>query len=70
MELLLKKGQRSLKITLDMGGSMNLVAKKCFPNAEQVIDRFHVQKLVFDALQEIRIAHRWEAINEETNDRI
>lgn len=53
-----------------MGGSMNLVAKKCFPNAEQVIDRFHVQKLVFDALQEIRIAHRWEAINEETNDRI
>lgn len=56
------------EITLDMAGSMNLVAKKCFPNAEQVIDRFHVQKLAFDALQEIRIAHRWEAINQETNE--
>ena len=56
------------EITLDMAGSMNLVAKKCFPNAEQVIDRFHVQKLAFDALQEIRIAHRWEAIDEETNE--
>jgi len=56
------------EITLDMAGSMNQVAKKCFPNAEQVIDRFHVQKLAFDALQEIRIVHRWEAINEETNE--
>lgn len=56
------------EITLDMAGSMNLVVRKCFPNAEQVIDRFHVQKLAFDALQEIRVAHRWEAINEETNE--
>lgn len=56
------------EITLDMAGAMNLVARKCFPNAEQVIDRFHVQKLAFDALQEIRVAHRWKAINEETNE--
>lgn len=32
-----------------------------------VIDRFHVQKLAYDAIQEMRIAHRWDAINEETN---
>ncbi|HET6559549.1 MAG TPA: transposase [Prolixibacteraceae bacterium] len=63
-----KQRAKVSEITLDMAGSMNLVAKKCFPNAEQVIDRFHVQKLAFDALQEIRIAHRWEAINEETNE--
>lgn len=63
-----KQREKVAEITLDMAGSMNLVAKKCFPNAEQVIDRFHVQKLAFDALQEIRIAHRWEAINEETNE--
>jgi transposase len=37
---------------------MNLVAKRCFSNAEQVIDRFHVQKLAIEALQEIRINHR------------
>jgi transposase len=55
------------EITLDMAGSMTQVAKRCFPSAVRVIDRFHVQKLAYDALQEIRIAHRWDAINEETN---
>lgn len=55
------------EITLDMAGSMKLIAKRCFPNAKQVIDRFHVQKLATEALQEIRIQHRWEAIEEENN---
>lgn len=55
------------EVTLDMAGSMNLIVEKCFPKAVRVIDRFHVQKLAFDALQEMRIAHRWDAINEETN---
>ena len=27
----------------------------------------HVQKLAFDATQEIRIKHRWEAIQQETD---
>lgn len=55
------------EVTLDMAGSMNKIAKRCFPKASLVIDRFHVQKLAYDALQEIRIDHRWDAINEETN---
>jgi transposase len=55
------------EITLDMAGSMNKIAKRCFPCASRVTDRFHVQKLAYDALQEMRIAHRWDAINEETN---
>ena len=55
------------EITLDMAGSMNLIARQCFPKATRVTDRFHVQKLAYDALQEMRIAHRWDAINEETN---
>lgn len=55
------------EITLDMAGSMKLIAKICFPKAVQVIDRFHVQKLASEALQEIRIKHRWEAIEEENN---
>lgn len=55
------------EVTLDMAGSMNLIVEKCFPRAVRVIDRFHVQKLAYDALQEMRIAHRWDAINEETN---
>ena len=59
---------RMLEITLDMSSTMHAIARECFPNAEQVIDRFHVQKLACDALQELRIEHRWEAINEETNE--
>ena len=55
------------EITLDMAGSMKLIAKRCFPNATQVVDRFHVQKLATEALQEIRIQHRWEAIELENN---
>lgn len=55
------------EVTLDMAGSMNKIVRKCFPKAVKVIDRFHVQKLAYDALQEMRIKHRWDAINEETN---
>jgi len=53
------------EITLDLAGSMNLISKKSFPYASKVIDRFHVQKLAFDAVQEVRIRHRWEAIDNE-----
>lgn len=53
------------EITLDLAGNMGLIAKKCFPNAMQVIDRFHVQQLAAEALQEMRIKHRWEAIDSE-----
>lgn len=56
------------EVTLDMSGSMNKIVKSCFTKATLVIDRFHVQKLSYDALQQMRIEHRWDAINEETND--
>ena len=55
------------EVTLDMANSMRKIVRRCFPNARRVIDRFHVQKLAFDALQEMRIKHRWDAINAETN---
>ncbi|SFF96624.1 Transposase [Salegentibacter agarivorans] len=48
-----------------MANSMKTIARKCFPKAVQVTDRFHVQKLTFEALQDIRIKHRWEAIDLE-----
>lgn len=53
------------EITLDLAGNMGLIAKRCFPNATQVIDRFHVHQLASEALQEIRIKHRWEALEAE-----
>jgi transposase len=53
------------EITLDMAANMGLIAKKCFSNAVRVTDRFHVQKLALEALQEIRIKYRWQAIDLE-----
>jgi len=61
----LKQRNKVTEITLDMAANMGLIAKKCFPNATRVIDRFHVQKLATEALQEIRIKYRWEAIDQE-----
>jgi len=48
-----------------MAGSMNLIARKSFPKAVLVTDRFHVQKLALEAVQELRIKHRWDAIDIE-----
>lgn len=44
---------------------MKTICIKCFPKAIQVTDRFHVQKLALEALQNIRIKHRWDAIDLE-----
>jgi transposase len=48
-----------------MASTMKQIAKQCFPLATQVTDRFHVQKLASEAVQEIRIKYRWEAIDAE-----
>jgi transposase len=62
------KRHKVKEVTLDMAASMQKIVTDCFPRAEQVTDRFHVQKLAFDALQEIRIAHRWDAIDQENKE--
>lgn len=61
----LKQRKKVKEVTLDMAGNMGLIVKKTFPSATLVIDRFHVQKLALDALQEIRIKHRWEVLDSE-----
>ncbi|MDR0429093.1 MAG: transposase [Tannerellaceae bacterium] len=61
-----EKLQEVKEVTLDLSESMRKIVRRCFPQASRVIDRFHVQKLAFEATQEIRIKHRWEAIQEET----
>ncbi|CAG5018988.1 hypothetical protein DYBT9275_06121 [Dyadobacter sp. CECT 9275] len=53
------------EVTLDMAANMNLIVKRCFVKAHRVIDRFHVQKLAYEAVQEIRIKYRWEALDKE-----
>lgn len=44
---------------------MARIVRRSFPNAKLVSDRFHVQQLANDALREIRIKHRWDAIEKE-----
>lgn len=56
------------EITLDMAGSMELISEKAFPGVTKVTDRFHAQQLVSEAVQEIRIDLRREAIKEENED--
>jgi transposase len=41
---------------------MTQISTVCFPYARQIDDRFHVQQLVSEALQEVRIDLRKEAI--------
>lgn len=53
------------EVTLDMAGNMALIAKKCFPKATQVTDRFHVQQLALEAVQDMRIQYRWQALEAE-----
>ena len=55
------------EVTLDMSNGMNRIVTRSFPCAIKVIDRFHVQKEACEAVQELRIRHRWDAIQEETD---
>jgi transposase len=54
-----------VEISVDMANSMEKIARDCFPNVRVVTDRFHVAQLISEALQEIRIKHRWDAIDKE-----
>lgn len=56
------------EVTLDMAATMSKIVTSCFPTSQQVTDRFHVQQLAYDALQELRIRHRWEAIEQENKE--
>lgn len=67
-KLTLKQRNTVKEITLDMAGSMNEIARECFRKATKVTDRFHVQKLAFAAVQDIRIKYRWEALEMENQE--
>ena len=55
------------EVTLDLSDSMRKIVWTAFPKASRVIDRFHIQKLACDAVQELRVKHRWDAI-QQAND--
>ena len=53
------------EVSMDMARNMGLAVANSFPNSTMVIDRFHVVRLVMDAMQHIRVGLRWKAIEEE-----
>jgi transposase len=57
------------EVTLDMSNAMDAIIRSAFPKATIVTDRFHVQQLISEAVQETRIALRREALKTE-NDAI
>lgn len=54
------------EITADLSESMKTIVLKSFPYAILTIDRFYVQKIALECLQQMRIDYRWQAIDEET----
>jgi transposase len=64
-KLPLDKRNQVKEVSMDMARNMSLAARNSFPNSKMVIDRFHVVRLVMDAMQHIRVSLRWKAIDEE-----
>ena len=56
------------EVPLDLSDSMRKIVQSAFPKADRVIDRFHIQKLACEAVQELRIKHRWDAIRQANDE--
>lgn len=54
-----------LEFTLDFANSMDWIVRTNFPNATLTGDRFHIQQIVSEGVQEMRIELRRKAIDEE-----
>ena len=52
-------------VASDMAPNMQAALRRSFTNAIIVIDRFHVVKLIIEALQTQRIKYRWQVIEQE-----
>lgn len=52
-------------VTTDLSSAMMLTARKAFPGASLINDRFHVQQLISEAVDQLRIRYRWEVLDAE-----
>lgn len=69
---ILKKVPRELRrsvrtVTTDLSSAMMLTVRTVFPKAKLINDRFHVQQLMTEAVDQMRIALRWEVLAEEND---
>ncbi|TDG34770.1 DDE transposase [Pedobacter changchengzhani] len=64
----LQERSRVKEVSMDMARNMGMAVRNSFANCNMVIDRFHVVRLVMDAMQHIRVSFRWEAIDLENRE--
>lgn len=64
----LSKRKTVREVTLDLSPTMMKIARKVFPNAYLTNDRFHVQRLFYDAIDDLRITYRWMARDIENEE--
>ncbi len=53
------------EVTLDFSHSMELIIHSCFPWAYRTLDRFHLQRMALEAVQDLRRKHLREEMSEE-----
>ena len=61
----LRKRLRVRTVTTDLSSAMMLTVRSAFPGASLINDRFHVQQLISEAVDQLRIRHRWEVLDAE-----
>ena len=69
---ILKKVPRELRhrvktVTTDLSSAMMLTVRTVFSKAKLINDRFHVQQLMTEAIDQMRVALRWEVLARENN---
>lgn len=52
-------------VTTDLSSAMMLIVRRVFLRASLINDRFHVQQLISEAIDQLRIRHRWEILEAE-----
>lgn len=61
--------RKSVKeVTLDLSPTMMRIVGSVFPNATMTNDRFHVQRLFYEAIDELRVTYRWMARDLENDE--
>ena len=60
-----KVRRRVETVTTDLSSAMMLTVRTVFPKAMLINDRFHVQQLMSEAIDQMRIAYRWVVLGAE-----
>lgn len=61
----LSKRLKVRTVTTDLSAAMMLTARRCFASAQLINDRFHVQQLLNEAVDQLRISYRWQTLDAE-----